>query len=787
MVLLRRLITSDFKHLDVDIDFPEGILSIGGPNESGKSSIFEAILYAFFGRTNKAPRGEKDRLINYDASELFVQLFFELQGKQYRITRRIHRKRPTLATLHEISPDGRAIRMAGNVSTLDEAISKLLGGVGLSDMLASNVVLQKDLDRLAKLDLSQRRNVVNAMMGRECFSKAVDQLNKDSSPLKRSLEPKRENLRSLEQLLVQYQQNTQELQRKQEELVQLEEQLKELSRAYAIVNKHYKVVKAYKIAKDRKESLQQSLTNKMELQKQNSRTLKRLASLETKRDRLLAQQERLAHIESDTAVFKRISNMATELQEQTNLQAAAQASLKRTQKQLAKLEPLRDKISEYQSVKEQRLAAEKRQRRMVSPLLYIGSIGLLASGIGIVFFNLLIGVSLILAAIPFIIFLVKTSLEYRGLEPRLIALRDREEKLHKHAAKAETLKQLESQLEDDKTQLDVISKRIQSLLKRIRKQMLKLSSDIFDPDKLSTDSKPAKIQAAIKSIEKKLLNLQARQETLEGELEDLQEQLADLEQLKQKQKSLTEEVVALEAELATQKPPTLPPEVSPYTPESFEELEHQEQELGKAKVGKQTDRQHVLKRIKELTSYLAEHSDIQEEYESKREELAQQEEMLDISELTIKTLRDVAERSRERVRPRVEHAMGPILATITGGKYHYPKLSENYSLKVHSSMAGQYVQADLFSGGTEDQFLLALRLSFAISLLGGRGTAPQFLFLDEPFAGSDVTRRNNIIRLLQDDLTKVFRQIIVVSHLQTVLSASEHHYRMINGRLYPSD
>ncbi len=787
MVLLRRLITRDFKHLDVDIDFPEGILSIGGPNESGKSSIFEAILYAFFGRTNKAPRGEKDRLINYDASELFVQLFFELQGKQYRITRRIHRKRPTLATLHEVAPNGQATLLARSVSDLDEAVSKLLDGVGLSDMLASNVVLQKDLDRLAKLDPTQRRNVVNAMMGRECFSKAVDHLSKDSSPLRRSLEPERQHLESLGQLLVQYQQNTQELQRKQKELVQLDEQLKELSRTYAIVNKRYKALKAYKIAKDQKDSLQQSLTNKTELQIQNSRTLKRLASLEQKRDRLLSQQERLAHIDSDTVVFGRISKQAIELQEKISLQKAAQDSVQRTQKQLTKFEPLRDKLTEYQSVKEQRIAAETRQRRMVSPLLYVISIGLLAAGVGVIFFNMVIGLILALASIPFIIFLVKTSLNYRGLEPRITALRQREEKLRKHAAKAETLVQLESQLQEDKARLDVLSKEIKRLLKRIRKQMRALSPDLFDLDKLPPDAEPAKVQTAIKSIEKRLLKLRTTQESQKEELDDLREQLAYLEQLKQEQKALAEDVAALETKLAAHQLPNLPPEVSPYTPDSYAELESQEQELGRAKVGKQTDRQHVVRRIEELTAHIAEHSDAQEEFESKQEELAQKEETLKVADLTIKALREVAERSRERVRPSVEHAMGPILATITGGKYRFPKLSEDYSLKVYSGMAGEHVRADLYSGGTEDQFLLALRLSFAITLLGGRGTAPQFLFLDEPFAGSDGSRRNNIIRLLQDELTKVFRQIIVVSHLQTVLSASEHHYRMVNGRLFPSE
>jgi exonuclease SbcC len=132
--------------------------------------------------------------------------------------------------------------------------------------------------------------------------------------------------------------------------------------------------------------------------------------------------------------------------------------------------------------------------------------------------------------------------------------------------------------------------------------------------------------------------------------------------------------------------------------------------------------------------------------------------------------------------------MGPLLSSITDGKYRFPQLSEDYSLKVYSAAAGQYVQASLFSGGTEDQFLLALRLGFAITLLPHeRGTAPQFLLLDEPFAGSDVERRDNILRLLQEELSKAFQQIIVVSHQRVILAASEHRLRMVDGRIIQTE
>ncbi|MFX1581718.1 MAG: AAA family ATPase, partial [Promethearchaeota archaeon] len=172
MVVLRQLITKDFKHLDVDIKFPVGILAVSGANESGKSSVFEAILFAFFGRTHKAPMGQKDRIINYDADQCLVQLYFELENTQYRITRRIHRKRPSHATLHKIGSSGQSTTLATGVKEVDKEISSLLNGITLSDLLASNVVLQKDLDRLAQMPKMERRHVINAMMGRECFSRA---------------------------------------------------------------------------------------------------------------------------------------------------------------------------------------------------------------------------------------------------------------------------------------------------------------------------------------------------------------------------------------------------------------------------------------------------------------------------------------------------------------------------------------------------------------------------------------------------------------------------------------
>ena len=239
MVVLRHLEARDFKHLDVEFTFPHGILAISGPNESGKSSIFEAVLFAFFGRTHKAPVGNKDRLINYDAERLFVRLSFEIEGTNYRITRQLFKKRPSQAELHKIGTKSEATLLATGVKNVDAEVSGLLNGIGLSDLLASNVVLQKDLDRLAKMQKMERRDVINAMMGRDCYTRSVDKLSNDIRPLKKSQQSEHNLLKELRVRRDDFLRNKQELEEKQTNLTQIENELKEKSQAFAQTEKQY--------------------------------------------------------------------------------------------------------------------------------------------------------------------------------------------------------------------------------------------------------------------------------------------------------------------------------------------------------------------------------------------------------------------------------------------------------------------------------------------------------------------------------------------------------------------
>jgi DNA repair exonuclease SbcCD ATPase subunit len=105
-----------------------------------------------------------------------------------------------------------------------------------------------------------------------------------------------------------------------------------------------------------------------------------------------------------------------------------------------------------------------------------------------------------------------------------------------------------------------------------------------------------------------------------------------------------------------------------------------------------------------------------------------------------------------------------LLPLLTAGRYHDAQLdSESYRIEVWDNQVQDFVEKDIFSGATQDQFSLALRLGFALAALPQeRGARPGFLFLDEPVAGFDGQRRDALLNLLTSgDLASYFPQVLL--------------------------
>ena len=60
---------------------PRGVIAIEGSNESGKTTIGEAILFAFFGKTSKNKALPVSQLIRWNTDKLSVEVEFTIEGK----------------------------------------------------------------------------------------------------------------------------------------------------------------------------------------------------------------------------------------------------------------------------------------------------------------------------------------------------------------------------------------------------------------------------------------------------------------------------------------------------------------------------------------------------------------------------------------------------------------------------------------------------------------------------------------------------------------------------------
>ncbi|MCR5508073.1 MAG: SMC family ATPase [Lachnospiraceae bacterium] len=120
------------------IDFTQfedkGLFLISGDTGSGKTTIFDAICFALYGKTSGTYRNEKNLRSEYakESTESFVDLYFSHQGREYHVWRRPEYERKKMRGTGTISVPENAILysddgpLAEGKSQVNEAIKELL-------------------------------------------------------------------------------------------------------------------------------------------------------------------------------------------------------------------------------------------------------------------------------------------------------------------------------------------------------------------------------------------------------------------------------------------------------------------------------------------------------------------------------------------------------------------------------------------------------------------------------------------------------------------------------------
>src|SRR5258708_25521628 len=154
MITLKRLQVHNFKGLrEVDLLFPEqGSLLIEGHNEAGKSTLFEAVYVALYGKpvVGEEERARKEEVIQHGQPKATVELTLNIGEQTLMVTRIFERGRAQYASL-TIQQPGMEPETVNRARTVDARLLRELGNLDGESLRNSCFVEQKELGRIEAL------------------------------------------------------------------------------------------------------------------------------------------------------------------------------------------------------------------------------------------------------------------------------------------------------------------------------------------------------------------------------------------------------------------------------------------------------------------------------------------------------------------------------------------------------------------------------------------------------------------------------------------------------------
>jgi len=162
------------------VDFGElggnNIFLITGPTGAGKTTIFDAISYALFGEASGSSRSKDSLRSDFALPNIltYVELDFELRGKQYRIKRIPQQERMKLKGEGTVIKNTEAELILPNgdivtrVTAVDEKINEILG-INKSQFRQIVMLPQGEFRKLLEADSQERESIFRKIFGTEAF------------------------------------------------------------------------------------------------------------------------------------------------------------------------------------------------------------------------------------------------------------------------------------------------------------------------------------------------------------------------------------------------------------------------------------------------------------------------------------------------------------------------------------------------------------------------------------------------------------------------------------------
>ncbi len=768
---LLSLYASNFKKLKFKqpLPFPDGIVLITGLNESGKSTVLDAILYALYGRMIRPNQKPSDQeIISYGSGESQVRLEFAIGETKYRVVRVVYKTRPNTAKLFEVHPDGALKTLATTVKETTEEIERLLGGITYNEIVASSVVAQKDLERLIRQRLDDRRKVINVFLNLDSFNKVQDILSEEKTRLEGTsrnpgqLTVEKQGLETLTERMKEYKEHEDQLSTIGEKTERLKQELKSFEKTFQETDELYKTLNQYDEALDRQEALKKELEGKDQLEQSLSKQLANLSSVRTELEQVTAQLASYGGLDEDETLLAEASKQLETVRE-------AELRLNQLREQRQQLQGnIADKRRDLPHSKP-KAAVTKSSARDWAALATTGAFGAVA--ILSIALNFLVPLVPVVSGSLAVVSLILVARQFSSLS----RVAEASEEQQSARAGYELVQSWESNLAENERNISGLQNKVVSESKSILQSLRSISRYSNKLKEIDIAREAVEKAETLFDHDKQSRNVLAeRVRLLERQLQEEPEILKKLQETK-------EEAKLVDGGFAEVHLPSLPEGVE-YSENMLAEAGRYRDSLNESVSRVRTQIEEATTRQLEIKNFLEENRDLAEKMDAQQRKVQLIEKDVAVVKYAIKGLEQTSESLRNRVKPQVERYMGLILPVITSGRYKAVQLEDDYTVRVFDPEAGEFKPKEVFSGGTEDQLLLAMRLAFALALIPqAKGQSPEFLFLDEPLGSSDRVRREGILTLLQKELSQNFKQIFLISHVGDLEEEADTVIQMENG------
>ena len=732
---------------DITLDLSDGLNVVFGENEQGKTTVLEFIKAMFYGTGKKTQNIGSSARIKYapmDGSQAAGRIFFEMNGKNYRLER-IFLKSDATDKITLTDTD------TGETATVTNEIGNKIFGIGAEAFKKSMFVSAErnyEADDVANGDLNARLSAV-ALTGSSDTS--YQKIEKRITSAKEKILSKTERAGKLatlrkerEELSAAYENASADAQKRNE----LREKIDETDKETAEISKKLRIVKQLLDKKD---------------ETKNAGKLKKYLSLKAELDELSAELVTPGKTAIDTNFISKIRfckakadpqseqvrRLQGELEELLNAEkmsesmdpGTAEAKRSAIAGEIEKLENEKQNISDGLSSAERDLskleeseAAAQNAKKPINPVLLIIAVALIISGVaGGIFVNSLgyiaAGGGLIVALLAFVIkpanknAVLKIKTEIADIKTKIATLKNEEAGITaKIASKAGEMTTLAAIISADKT---------------VRENRL---AEI-ETKKAQLDEAVKKENALLEEYEKALDGLEPDEEKISAILEKAEKQ----KQLKLNLSYLANDLGGISYEQAQERLSRIN-EGEDYSEIDFEKVEREYEnlsqkllELSSRKTGYETELKTAFKNSLQPEVVLREIKIIDEK-------IAVLEEFVSSCEVCLAVLEESFSGIRKGYGSELEEKTLKNFTALTNGKYKSVSVNKSLQMQVERSDAFGMFDTGYLSTGTEDQAFLALRLAIC-DMIGDKEGYP--VFLDDALSNYDDARTETALKFLK--------------------------------------